>query len=352
LKGHPESTRADQPEKERKTAAGHLEAILSQAISAREGLFDEGHKTAFRLFNGFLEGAPDLAIDLYAATALLHNYANPPAEGMPSIQMAQELLRALFPWIGAMVLKTRHADVSEERKGKIIFGGEPDHQVLEQGLWYSIDLCMNRDASLYLDTRGLRAWALDNLKGKTVLNTFAYTGSLGIAALGGGAVRVLQLDSNRRFLDIAETSCRLNGFAVSSRDYQAGDFWPQIERLKRAGERFDCVFLDPPFFSSTRRGVVDLARNNARLINKVRPLINDGGTLVAVNNALFLSGKAYLEILERLCADGYLQIEDLIPVPDDFTGYPATRRGHPVIDPQPFNHATKIALLRVRRKVP
>jgi 23S rRNA (cytosine1962-C5)-methyltransferase len=332
------------------TATGSLEALLIKAVSARMQLFDAQHQTAFRLFNGFVEGCPDLVIDLYAATILLQNFADPPEQGEAFIQAAQVLLPPLFPWVRAIVLKTRHTASPEDRKGKIIFGGEPDQKVCEHGIWYAIDLRLNRDASLYLDTRILRRWALQNLTGRTVLNTFAYTGSLGVAALGGGAARVLQLDSNRRFLNVAETSCRLNGFAVSSQDFQVGDFWPQIEQLKRAGERFDCVFIDPPFFSMTQRGVVDLAKNSARPINKVRPLINDGGNLVAINNALFLSGKAYLGVLEELCADGYLQIEELIPVPDDFAGYQETRQRNPITDPAPFNYATKIAVLRVRRK--
>ena len=60
--------------------------------------------------------------------------------------------------------------------------------------------------------------------------------------------------------------------------------------------------------------------DSAKLINKVRPLINDGGYLVAVNNALYVSGQDYIEALNRLCADGYLQIEKLIPVSTDFIG--------------------------------
>ena len=91
-------------------------------------------------------------------------------------------------------------------------------------------------------------------------------------------------------------------------------------------------------------------RDSARLINKVRPLINDGGWLVSINNALYVSGKEYLQTLEGLCADGYLKIAEIIPVPEDFTGYPETRIGEPVTNPQPFNHSTKIAVLEVKRK--
>ena len=71
---------------------------------------------------------------------------------------------------------------------------------------------------------------------------------------------------------------------------------------------------------------------------------------MAVNNALYVSGHDYMNVLEKLCEDGYLKITELIPVPEDFTGYPETRRGTPVTDPAPFNHSTKIALLEVRRK--
>jgi 23S rRNA (cytosine1962-C5)-methyltransferase len=110
------------------------------------------------------------------------------------------------------------------------------------------------------------------------------------------------------------------------------------------------VIIDPPFFATTSTGVVDLASDSARLINKVRPLINDGGHLIAINNALFVSGQEFHAILEQLCSDGYLSIEELIPVPDDFTGFPTTRTGTPVTDPAPFNHSTKIAVLSVRRK--
>jgi 23S rRNA (cytosine1962-C5)-methyltransferase len=327
-----------------------VETLLERALKARRPLFDEHHEGALRLFNGFLEGCPDLVVDLYAATAVLHDYSASPEQGEALVGAAQVLLRGHLPWIRAMVLKRRCGISAADRRGRIIFGEAPDRKVREHGVWYAVDLCMSRDASLYLDTRTLRGWAIQNLKGRSVLNAFAYTGSLGVAALAGGARRVLQLDRNRRCLDLAKASNTLNGFPLSENDFLLGDFFPAVGALKRSGERFDCAFLDPPFFSTTQKGTVDLAASSSRLINKVRPLVEDGGRLVAVNNALFVSGKAYLATLESLCADGYLEVEELIPVPQDFTGYPGTRVGAPVTDPAPFNHSTKIAVLRVRRK--
>jgi 23S rRNA (cytosine1962-C5)-methyltransferase len=327
-----------------------IPSLLEKAIAAREPLFDPGHKTAFRLFNGFSEGCPDLVIDLYAATLVLHNYAELPEDGLPLAKQAQAFLQPRLPWLRAGIVKTRNSQSGEEKRGKLLFGEAPDRKVLEHGIWYALDLSMNRDASLYLDTRNLRLWAIQHLHAKTVLNTFAYTGSLGVAAQASGAARVVQLDLNRQFLNLAKTSYTLNGFPIHKEDFLVGDFWNLVGRLKRAGERFDCVFVDPPFFSETPKGRVDLNTDSARLINKVRPLINDGGWLVSVNNALFVSGQTYLKTLEALCEDGYLKIAELIPVPEDFAGYPATRSGKPIMDPAPFNHSTKIAVLEVRRK--
>jgi 23S rRNA (cytosine1962-C5)-methyltransferase len=186
------------------------------------------------------------------------------------------------------------------------------------------------------------------MQAKTVLNTFAYTGSLGVAAMAGGATRVVQHDLNREFLNVAKTTYTLNGFPIRKQEFITADFFSLAARLNRAGETFDCVIVDPPFFSSTSKGKVDQVYESARLINKVRPLIDNGGVLIAINNALYVSGKEYMRTLETLCQDGYLRIRELIPAPQDFVGYHQIRP--PITDPAPFNHSTKIAILDVKRK--
>jgi 23S rRNA (cytosine1962-C5)-methyltransferase len=329
-----------------------IETLLSKALAARRAWLDEKHQAALRLFNGFYEGAPNLVVDLYARTLVIHNYAEIPFDGVGHVRAAGEFFRAQLPWVQAILVKTRNGVNATEKNGQIIFGDKLDTRVREHNIWYALDLTLNRDASLYLDTRNLRQWAIENLKDKSVLNTFAYTGSLGVAALAGGARRVVQLDLNKIFLNVAKTSYTLNGFPINKADFIASDFFPGLSRLKSAGQTFDCVFLDPPFFSTTAKGKVDLLNDTTRLINKVRPLINDGGWLVSINNALFLSGADYLQDLEALCADGYLQIEKFISVPEDFTGFPNTRVRNEPVDPQPFNHATKIAVLKVRKNQP
>ena len=215
---------------------------------------------------------------------------------------------------------------------------------------YAVDLLMNQDAGFYLDTRELRRWLRAHAEGRTVLNTFAYTGSLGVAARAGRAARVVHTDRSARFLEVAKASYALNSIPVDRRDFVARDFFSFVRGAKLRGERYDVVVLDPPFFSSTEHGALDLNRDTARLVNKVRPLVASGGNLAVVNNALYLSGAEFLRELEALCAGGWLSIDALIDVPTDVTGTAATRVGAPPVDPAPFRHSTKIALLGVRHR--
>jgi 23S rRNA (cytosine1962-C5)-methyltransferase len=63
-----------------------------------------------------------------------------------------------------------------------------------------------------------------------------------------------------------------------------------------------------------------------------------------------LSGQQFIDALEAMGRDGYVSIEELIPIPEDVTGFALTRIGSLPVDPAPFNHSTKIAVLKVRKK--
>lgn len=324
--------------------------ILEQATAARSALIPAEHDCALRLFNGFYEGIPDLVVDLYGRTLLLYNHADQPDSLQTLLLSAQAWYLERLPWLRAVLVKTRRSLSRDERNGRLVFGEAPDERIREGGVWYALDLRMNQDASLYLDTRNLRAWLREHLRGRSLLNTFAYTGSLGAAALTGGARLVVQTDRSRGFLALARRTYDLNGIAYRQEDFPVGDFHRVIGALKREGRLFDCVVLDPPFFSASDSGRVDLEGELQRLINKARPLVAHQGWLVVVNNALYVSGEEFLAELNRLCQDGHLRLEAILPAPADVTGYPETRISAPPVDPSPFNHPTKIAVLRVARK--
>ena len=316
---------------------------ISTAIQKRHSLIQPPYQNAFRLLNGFLEQVPNLVLEVFGKTLVIHDHKNDAA----FIQTLVPTLRDQLPWIQSILLKNRRSNDPKTQSGTLLFGNTSEQVIEENGVKYAIDLRMNQDASFYLDTQNLRVWLKAQMAQKTLLNTFAYTGSLGVAALAGLASEVIQLDLNRRFLSLAMRSAQLNGYPVPPSSYQNADFFSRIKQYKTSGKRFDCVILDPPVYSKTPKGIIDTTKNYQALINKVRPIIQKGGVLISVHNALFQSGQVHYDMLTELCQDGYLSIQEIIPVPADCIGYDTENLSQLPSDPSPYNHSTKITILRV-----
>ncbi len=324
---------------------------VDEAIAKRASYIKEPYDSAFRLMNGFLEGFPNIVLEVYSKTLLCHYYPKDNKEETDVIlKDLLDIVIEKLPWIKTAIVKDRKSKDLKVKRGVVVFGTNVDKKTIENGIKYAVDLTMNQDSSFYLDTRNLRHWLSKNLKDKTVLNTFAYTGSLGVAALVGGAKDVVHLDLNKTFLTIAKRSTKLNGLEIDKSKYQSGDFWSRINQFKKSEKTFDCVILDPPVYAQTNKGTIDLAKNYDKLINKVRPLINDGGYLITINNALFQTGKDHKAQLDGLCKSGYLKIEEIIPVPEDCIGTPKSVKKNLPADPTPYNHSTKITILSVKKK--
>ncbi len=320
---------------------------VKHAAQCRAGrLVDSG---PFRLFNGFLEGCPGLVVDRFGSAVVILDHAEPGHFDSLVDQIAQWAFNDLRG-VTAVLWKQRQNPDADARNGRLIAGEALPSQVEENGIQYALDLTLNQDAGFYPDTRILRGWLADHMEGKHVLNCFAYTGSLGAAAGAGGAAQVVQTDLNGRFLALARLSWGLNNLPEDRHRLVVGDFFRVMGRMRHAGRLFDAVILDPPFFSTTDAGQVDLLTQTTRLINKVRPLVAHEGWLVVINNALFYSGAAFMAELDALCQSDYVAFSARIRVPEDIVGYPDTRQGALPVDPAPFNHATKIAVLRMVRK--
>jgi len=304
---------------------------------------------AYRLVNGFFEELPGLVIDRYANSIVIKNHNRQPESQKDSVDQIVQILTNEIPEIDSILLKTRHSDDPEERKGRFLHGQTLPAEISEHNVRYALDLRLNQDDSFYLDTRNLRTWLRQNSQGKRVANFFAYTGSLGIAALAGEAVEVLQTDSSGDFLALVERSQKLNRYPDTMRIWK-NDYFKAVSRLKHSQALFDIVIVDAPFFSHSRFGAVDLQSANISLINKARPLVAHEGRMVVINNSLFVPGSQVIDEISQMSQSGYLSLDQIIEIPPDITGYPSSIRNAPPADPTPFNHPTKISILRITRK--
>lgn len=317
-----------------------ISELLSDAFRKRASLFSDPDNTAYRLFNGFCEGYPDITVDRYGTSAVIlwNGKRTQPDETLR--KQLRDLCLAQIPSIDSVIFKNRWSGDPEEKKGVFLSGNSPAKSIREWGIDYEVDLLVNKDCGFYLDSALLRRWLLTNCGGQRVLNTFAYTGSLGDAAAAGAALSVTQTDLNRNYLSVRK----------AAQEYLFGDFFHVTAGLRRSGRLFDRIILDPPFYANAGRNAkVDQARNAAALINKIRPLAAHEGKIIILNNALFLSGRDFLAQIEPLCGE-WLSLSEFIPVPDSFFGFVSPASARYPADPAPFNHPTKIVILDVRRK--
>jgi 16S rRNA (guanine966-N2)-methyltransferase len=84
-------------------------------------------------------------------------------------------------------------------------------------------------------------WLGQDLTGRSCLDLFAGSGALGFEAASRGAARVVMVEEAPRAFSSLEKNRDLLGARV---ELVRGDAFAY---LKRASDRFDVVFLDPPF---------------------------------------------------------------------------------------------------------
>ena len=118
--------------------------------------------------------------------------------------------------------------------------------VRDNGLRFEIDPLSHGNVGLYLDTRPARRWLLENAAGRRVLNLFAYTGSLGLAAAAGGAKWVMHVEMQKRALRRLKRNYALNDLPLDDRDLVRLDLYPHLRRLAREEKTFEGIVLDPP----------------------------------------------------------------------------------------------------------
>jgi 16S rRNA (guanine(966)-N(2))-methyltransferase RsmD len=85
-----------------------------------------------------------------------------------------------------------------------------------------------------------------DLSGRKVLDLFAGTGNLSIEALSRGAEEAVLVDVSRDATHVIEENVRGLGLTERSRVLTAPVF-KSVRMLSRREEKFDLIFLDPPY---------------------------------------------------------------------------------------------------------
>jgi 23S rRNA (cytosine1962-C5)-methyltransferase len=145
-----------------------------------------------------------------------------------------------------------------------------------------------------------------------VLNLFAYTGALSVAAAAGGAAHVTSVDLSDGVLAWARDHFALNALAAAGHTTVAADVATFLAGAAARGERFDVILIDPPSFSAARQAPFAIDRDYPPVIAAACAVLAPGGDLWLASNTrgYSLAGAAQLAVpagrSPRLVAQGGL----------------------------------------------
>lgn len=244
------------------------------ALRRTLGLTDSGETTCYRLVHGEGDSLPGLVVDVYGTTAVVQCHS----VGMyrSRLQIADALLACFGSRITAVYDKSSQTVPFNARLGAVdgyLRGAASvPLTVRENGLRFLVNWEAGQKTGFFLDQRENRELVRRYAAGRTVLNTFCYTGGFSVYALAGGAVEVCSVDSSERAVALADENVRLNFGPEAKHTSLAAD---AVEHLRDIGDRYDLIILDPPAFAKHHKvlgnAMQGYRRLNARAIAQIRP---------------------------------------------------------------------------------
>jgi 16S rRNA (guanine(966)-N(2))-methyltransferase RsmD len=149
----------------------------------------------------------------------------------------------------------------------------------------------------------------DRVQGARVLDLFAGTGAVGLEALARGASAATFVEADRRAIESLRANVADLGFTARVR-VVAADAFPALRWLEAAGERYDCIFLDPPYAGDLAPRCIEtlalggLLGENALLISQTfhkTPLPERAGVLRRTWRRRYGESCLTLYLKETLC---------------------------------------------------
>lgn len=185
---------------------------------------------------------------------------------------------------------------------RLLRGTIPDPHIVTENNGqdqYLIHLLRGQNHGLFLDMSNGRTWLRNKCQTNdisSVLNLFSYTCAFSVAALNGGAEKVVNVDMSKGALKTGQRNHELNGIS-SKASFLSHDIFKTWGKMKRAGP-FDCIVVDPP---SYQKGSFVAKKDYGKVIRRLPSLLNDDGYALLCLNAPELDSDFLLEKVKEEC---------------------------------------------------
>ncbi|MBM7562060.1 class I SAM-dependent rRNA methyltransferase [Fusibacter tunisiensis] len=315
---------------------------IYQALEKRLRLFNNPKTNAFRVFNGEGDGIGGLQIDFYNGTYLISYYS----KGIYAFNA--QIVEALKTSVeyDAIYEKTRYEEDQHMDSESLLVAGSPTIDPLivrENGVNLNAYLTEGGMTGFFIDQREVRKSLRDKYaKGKTVLNTFSYTGAFSVFAALGGAKQTTSVDLATRSYEKTKRNFEANGIDTDKHEILVEDVFLYFKKAIKAHKKFDVVILDPPSFAKSKEFTFSASKDYPELLKNAIELTPNKGIIIASNNTSTIDLKKFKQIIGRgfNLADARFEILELHQLPQDFR----TNRHYE------YSNYLKVAIIKVEKK--
>jgi len=262
-----------------------FEQRFSQALALREMMFD---KPYYRLC--FSEGdfIPGLIVDRFNDCFVLQ--INTAGIEAAKVQMLGALENLFSP--RTIVLRNDSASRTLESLEKTVdlVKGEITEDICleENDVKYRVDVLKGQKTGWFYDQRISRKNMMPQVKGKTVLDIFSYTGSWSICAASAGANEVTAIDVSQAALDKLVKNAEMNDVQDKVK-IVCDDAFNAMQAMSHEKQVFDVVFIDPPAFIKRKKDIKEGQQAYIRANRLAMNLVKPGGLLVSSSCSYHMS---------------------------------------------------------------
>ena len=254
---------------------GWFDARIGHALALRTKLYDTA---VYRLVHAEADGLPGVIIDRFGDVAVIQPNA---AWAEAHVEM---LATSVAQLTGVRAIVKNGTGRSRGLEGlteeTLLLQGDITGPVpvVMNGATYLADVLGGQKTGLFLDQRLNHAFAARLANGARVLDVFSHVGGFGLAALAGGAISALAVDSSAPALALASAGAKASGTEGRFATRQ-GDAFGVMEALAAEGAQFDLVVCDPPAFAPAKPALEAGLRAYERVARLAAMLVAPGGYL-------------------------------------------------------------------------
>jgi 23S rRNA (cytosine1962-C5)-methyltransferase len=173
----------------------------------------------------------------------------------------------------------------------------PDCVVRENGLLFEVSPGRAGKTGLFLDQRENREEVARRVRGRSVLDLFAYTGGFSLYAARAGARSTDMVDVAKPAIAAARRNFERNGLPLDRARFHVADAFEFLEKAAREGRTWHVAISDPPSFAPNKGAIAAARHAYARLHRLAAAVTAKGGLLCAASCSSHVGRKEFLATL-------------------------------------------------------